>query len=491
MIRNLIGQFTLEDMAELSRIRTSSADPDEAADVRDRRLDPESDAFDEDTAEADEEAEQAQHLAPLDPHSLLRKLHSTHPDEQEDALVYMLERDDIPVTPEMSVTLGSLVTGSNYALRDLAASVISKAGASILHAELRDQIMSLLDNADGMSWDHGTVLVRQLGRAIDSRELRLKLNRLTWDEDPYARAGAAQAIGEIGRIQASPEMLAALARLLADDDRDVQLAAERAVATIGPPSAVTPISLGLSKLLADHSPPLRAAGAEAIEKLGPAAALPQVMRALTSALQDLVPDVARAAASAIGTLGAAVTPESVLALAALLLRSDEETRKAAAAAIIRLAAAGVSKIAARAKEEFKSLASCNCRMPHSAAGHFKPEEQAADTLAEVGWFASGRLAEGRIDYQIDRDRSTGAVELRFGSRDLELEHALLIVEAVGAPPKAEAAVGAMQASDQFLWLVLLKRFGDQLAGDVYITRAELPAEALFGIEWRIRLVEAA
>src|SRR5262249_34334207 len=121
--------------------------------------------------------------------------------------------------------------------------------------------------------------------------------------------------------------------------------------------------------------------------------------------------------------------------------------------------------------------------PDPLEGNFAPSS---------GWPQSGTLAEGRIGYEFDLayHGERREVDLRFGSRALDLANTVLTIDAVPALGPGEAPVEAVNFPGRsYLWFVVLAERGrDQVGARIRIPWDDLPAGSPYGVELRVRVV---
>lgn len=460
---NDLDWLKLNHLNRVEAIRRRAASREECERELDRRLDDEQDVLLPGDLDADDDEDGGQEaFLPLEPDQVLEKLRSADPDEQEEALVHLLREEEVPVTPALVAALTPLLAGDDDVLRDLAASVVGKAGRPMLTPEIVTAIIRILDNHDGMSWVQGTVLVCRLG--VDSPEVRLKLAHLARDMDPYARAGATQALGELGAREMTPEIATTLARSLGDVDRDVRLAGAHAVTKIGAAAGAPDVFLGLGQLLNDEEDDeLRASAFQAIESLGPEAVVAELslIDKMLMHLNDRLTPVRKFVGRFIANVPAAAERLRIAASEILAMQPE-----AASPRIIGLAS-GFSP----------AWSSPGPGLCAASGGGFGP------AVAEP----SGTLADGRITFKADRDLN--GVNFRFGSRDLDLEYSVLTIDAVPASdPKTESSARTPATRPHVSILVLQKIGRYQVGGRIQIPSSEWPQPAPLGVIFTPRVV---
>jgi HEAT repeat protein len=223
-----------------------------------------------------------------------------------------------PIVKALEKSLGD----EEAKVRQAAAQALSSHGRAAAAAE--PALRKALADSDGTVRIQAASALRSI--CADIKEAVAVLARLLEDEAPGVRAGAARALGGIGPD--GREAVPALARLLRDGDTFVRRSAASALGAIGPDARET--IPALAGLLGDRD--MSWDSSAALGRIGPAA-----IPALTAALGSKDSEVR---ANAVGALGAMGRPakERIPAIAELLAKDPEHrVRRAAAAALGRVA----------------------------------------------------------------------------------------------------------------------------------------------------------
>jgi hypothetical protein len=100
---------------------------------------------------------------------------------------------------------------------------------------------------------------------------------------------------------------------------------------------------------------------------------------------------------------------------------------------------------------------------------------------------TGTMADEQITYRFDQDDD--GIEFRAGSRNLDLEYCVLIIDAVPAPDSRTTSGRVTPEGQPRVWVLVLEKIGrHQVGGRIQIPRNELPQPAPYGVRLTPRMV---
>jgi hypothetical protein len=306
-------------------------------------------------------------------------------------------------------------------------------------------------------------------------------------EDALPRVAVLEVVDALGERAADRAFLAPVCTLLMDWERDaeVRATAAEALGKIGPKAATVEVLAALEKSIADGPEELQEAAAYAVGSLGAGAASGGIQTRL-GILAERDPDeaVGTAAAWSLASLGSAVADERLIDTLLRLLGHQQQQMRRLAGQFLR----EVPKAGERFRQNAKQWLQARTE---EITGLVAPDPSTLHAGGQV-WPQSGTLAGGRISYEFQpaRDGERDVVDLRFGSRILDLENAVLTIDAIPASAPNAARTEATISAEPNLWFVVLgKRGRDEVGARVRIPWRDLPTGSPFGVELRVRVID--